>query len=92
MWTIIVIDIHIQGEAMKTVQMTLEPDLVAAVDRLARRLKTTRSAFARDALRAALARHQVEELERKHRAGYEKHPVKRGEFDVWQAEQQWGDS
>ena len=38
---------------MKAVQMTLEEDLVAAVDRLARRLKTTRSAFARDALRDA---------------------------------------
>jgi metal-responsive CopG/Arc/MetJ family transcriptional regulator len=76
---------------MKVVQMTLEEDLVAAVDRLVRRLKTTRSAFARDALRDALAKHRVRELERKHRRGYEQHPVQSGEFDVWQAEQQWGD-
>jgi metal-responsive CopG/Arc/MetJ family transcriptional regulator len=76
---------------MKAVQMTLEEDLVAAVDRLARRLKTTRSAFARDALRDALAKHRVRELEQKHRLGYQKHPVKRGEFDIWQTEQRWGD-
>ena len=47
------------GENMKAVQMTLEEDLVAAVDRVARRLKTTRSAFARDALRVALARYRA---------------------------------
>ena len=76
---------------MKAVQMTLEEDLVAAVDRLVHRLKTTRSAFARDALRDALAKHRVKELEQKHRLGYQKHPVKCGEFDVWQTEQRWGD-
>jgi metal-responsive CopG/Arc/MetJ family transcriptional regulator len=76
---------------MKVVQMTLDEDLVVAVDRLARRLKTTRSAFARDALREALAKHRVQELERKHRLGYEKHPVKPGEFDIWEGQQQWGD-
>ena len=76
---------------MKAVQMTLEEDLVAAVDRLVHRLKTTRSAFARDALRDALAKHREEELERKHRLGYQKHPVKSGEFNVWQTEQRWGD-
>jgi metal-responsive CopG/Arc/MetJ family transcriptional regulator len=62
--------------------MTLDEDLVAAVDRLARRLKTTRSAFARDALCEALARHRVKELEQKHRLGYQKRPVKSGEVEV----------
>ena len=76
---------------MKAVQMTLEEDLVAAVDRLARRLKTTRSAFARDALREALAKHRVKELEEKHRLGYREHPVKRGEFGIWEGQQRWGD-
>jgi len=76
---------------MKAVQMTLEEELVTAVDRLARRLKTTRSAFTRDALREALARYRVKELERKHRLGYEKHPAKSGEFDVWEGQQRWGD-
>jgi metal-responsive CopG/Arc/MetJ family transcriptional regulator len=76
---------------MKAVQMTLDDELVAAVDRMARRLKTTRSAFTRDALRAALSQHHARALEEKHRLGYERHPVKCGEFDGWDAEQQWGD-
>ena len=76
---------------MKAVQMTLEEDLVAAVDRVARKLKTTRSAFARDALRDALAKHLAKELEKKHRLGYHRHPIKIGEFDIWQSEQRWGD-
>ncbi len=76
---------------MKTVQMTLDDDLVRDVDRLVRRLKTTRSAFAREALRLALARHETEALERRHRRGYEQHPVGAGEFDGWDAEQAWGE-
>jgi metal-responsive CopG/Arc/MetJ family transcriptional regulator len=76
---------------MKTVQMTLDEDLVAAVDRAARRLKTTRSAFTRDALRHALTRCRLKELEKKHRLGYQRHPVAGGEFDIWESEQQWGD-
>jgi metal-responsive CopG/Arc/MetJ family transcriptional regulator len=36
--------------------MTLDADLLAALDKVVRRLGTTRSAFAREALRAALAR------------------------------------
>jgi metal-responsive CopG/Arc/MetJ family transcriptional regulator len=76
---------------MKTVQMTLDEDLVKAVDRVSKQLNTTRSAFTRQALRDALERYHVERLERKHRQGYEKYPVKPGEFSVWESEQAWGD-
>jgi CopG family transcriptional regulator / antitoxin EndoAI len=76
---------------MKTVQMTLEPELVAQVDRVARRLGLTRSAFTRRALRAALERTRIEALERRHREGYRRKPVRRGEFDEWTAEQVWPD-
>jgi metal-responsive CopG/Arc/MetJ family transcriptional regulator len=76
---------------MKAIQMTLDAELVAAVDRLARKLKTTRSAFARDALRDALAKYRVKELEEKHRRGYRERPVASGEFGVWETEQRWGD-
>lgn len=74
---------------VKTVQMTLEPDLVARVDRAARRLKTTRSGFARQALRDALTRLAAAEQEARHRRGYAAKPVARGEFDVWPPEQVW---
>ncbi|MFH1220276.1 MAG: CopG family transcriptional regulator [Candidatus Eisenbacteria bacterium] len=76
---------------MKTVQMTLDEDLVKAVDEAARRLRTTRSAFTRRALREALSALSARELERQHRRGYGARPVKRGEFSVWEKEQEWGD-
>jgi metal-responsive CopG/Arc/MetJ family transcriptional regulator len=76
---------------MKTVQMTLEEDLVSAVDQLVLQLKTTRSAFTRDALRDALVKYHEKELEQKHRLGYQRLPIQPGEFDVWQTEQVWGD-
>jgi len=75
---------------VRTVQMTLEEDLVRAVDRAARKLKTTRSAFARQALRAALARLRLVDQEKRHRRGYERLPVGEGEFDRWEGEQAWG--
>ena len=76
---------------MRTVQMTLDNELVIAVDRAAKRLRTTRSSFTRDALRAALDRVRVRELERKHREGYRRKPVKKPEFAVWEREQVWID-
>lgn len=76
---------------MRTVQMTLDEDLVAQVDKAARQLGTTRSAFARDALRAALARIRVSELERQHREGYARKPVRRGEFSIPERDRAWGD-
>jgi metal-responsive CopG/Arc/MetJ family transcriptional regulator len=74
---------------VKTVKMTLESDLVAHVDRAARRLNTTRSGFARQALRDALARLATAEQEARHRRGYAAKPVAHGEFDVWPPEQAW---
>lgn len=76
---------------MKTVQMTLDESLVQEVDRAAQALGTTRSAFTRDALRAALEDLRERELERQHRAGYERKPVQPGEFSDWEDEQVWVD-
>jgi metal-responsive CopG/Arc/MetJ family transcriptional regulator len=76
---------------MKTIQMTLDEDLVEAVDRISKQLKTTRSAFTRKALREALARHSIEQLERKHREGYARHPAAIDELSIWETEQAWGD-
>ena len=75
--------------AVKTIQMTLDEDLVHAVDRVTRQMKTSRSAFARSALREAIRRYEVHRLEEKHRKGYERHPVKSDEFLVWEDEQVW---
>ena len=76
---------------MRTIQMTLDDNLVKAVDRVAKELRTSRSAFTRKALQDALVRYKLEQLERKHRRGYEQHQVVTDEFSIWETEQVWGD-
>lgn len=76
---------------MQTVQLTLDEELVAEVDRQAAKLGTTRSAFARRALRQALALLRDRRLERRQREGYRRKPVTRDEFSVWEREQAWGE-
>jgi metal-responsive CopG/Arc/MetJ family transcriptional regulator len=69
--------------------MTLDDKLVQEIDRVVKRLGTTRSAFTRDALRAALMRVYSREMERQHRQGYARKPVEPGEFGAWEDEQVW---
>ena len=76
---------------MKTVQMTLDEALVSAVDHAVKRLKTTRSAFARQALQAALDSLRTQDLERRHRQGYLRVPKSAREFGGWEREQAWGE-
>lgn len=74
---------------MKTVQMTLEEELIEEVDRAVARLGSTRSAFAREALRQELRRIDLQERERRHREGYARTPVEPGEVSGWEDEQVW---
>ena len=76
---------------MRTVQMTLDDSLIREVDRIAKKLHINRSAFTRKALQEALARYKTEQLEQRHRQGYEQHPPGPDEFAVWETEQAWGD-
>lgn len=71
--------------------MTLDEDLISAVDKAAKRLGTTRSGFTREALWSALRRLEVRQLERRHREGYTRKPVRKREFSVWEREQVWLD-
>lgn len=77
---------------MRTIQITLDDELVATVDKIVKELKTTRSAFARKALRDAIRQVNVNMLEKRHKKGYERYPVVKTELDVWESEQEWGDS
>ena len=70
----------------------MDPELVSRVDDLAKRLSTTRSAFTREALRAALERYEEAELEAPHRAGYQGAPPKPDEFSVDEEDRAWGDN
>ncbi len=76
---------------MRTIQMTIDEPLLQEVDRLTTALNTTRSAFIRNALQAAIRKHTIALLEEQHAQGYARHPVEPGEFDVWLTEQAWGD-
>ena len=76
---------------MRTIQMTLDDNLVQSVDKVVKELKTSRSAFTRKALRDAINHFNISRLEEKHRRGYELHPVNKEEFSVWEEEQDWGD-
>lgn len=84
-------DIHMRGDAMKSFQMTLDEDLVRAVDQVSQELGTSRSAFAREALRDALRRPEALREEARHRRGYAQRPVAPGEFSAWESEQAWGE-
>jgi metal-responsive CopG/Arc/MetJ family transcriptional regulator len=76
---------------MRTVQVNLEEPLVEDVDRAAKRLGISRSAFTRDALRSALNRLRTEALEEEHRAGYQRQPIDPDEIREWEGEQIWPD-
>lgn len=71
--------------------MTLDDELVEAVDKISKILHTNRSAFTRKALRDALDKFKVQQMEDKHKKGYEKFPVANEEFSVWEDEQAWGE-
>ena len=76
---------------MRTIQMTLDDGLVEDVDAVVKKLKTTRSAFTRKALKEALRQVNIAMLEKSHKKGYERFPVENTEFSVWESEQEWGD-
>lgn len=89
MWITIAIIIAIIGGVLKTIQMTLNEELIEEIDKIARRLGITRSAFARNAFRAAIDEIIEKKMENRHQQGYIKEPVRSGEFSVWESEQVW---
>ena len=90
MWSIMWIGLHIRTHMMKTIQMTIDDRLLKLVDKMSRAQKTSRSAFIRVALEAEIRRQRIGEEEARHLDGYARKPVKPGEFDVWNSEQDWG--
>ncbi len=75
---------------MKTIQITIDEELLQKVDHATLTAKMARSQFIRKALEDALYRIHIEELEQEQVKGYREHPVTPGEFDVWESEQSWG--
>ena len=75
---------------MTTIQMTLEEELLKEMDRTVKKLRTTRSALIRESIRQYLKTIHIQQLEAKHRAGYSRQRVIKGEFDVSESDRGWG--
>jgi len=73
---------------METIQVVMDKDLLRATDREAKRTKMKRSALVREALREYLKKAHYQELERRDREGYEKHPDT-GELVAWEGVATW---
>ena len=76
---------------MKTIQVTIDETLLDEVDRAIMTLDTTRSAFVREALKQALQRYRIEQLEKQEAEAFARLPMDPEEVLEWQAEQVWGD-
>jgi metal-responsive CopG/Arc/MetJ family transcriptional regulator len=72
---------------MRTINLTLDDQLINAVDTVVKKLHTTRSAFTRFALKEALKTVRLQLQVQRHRKGYEQYPVQKDEFSVWEKEQ-----
>lgn len=77
---------------MKTIQMTIDEALLNSVDQTVNELKTTRSAFIREALVQAMHRAQIQALEQQQIAGYRAQPQHLAEIAEWENEQVWSEA
>ena len=77
---------------LKTIQITIPPDLLDRIDRTVIERQTNRSAFARQAFEDALFRLRVEQMERQDAEGYARQPQDADEMALWESIQDWGDS
>src|SRR5262249_749775 len=88
MWIVIAIGVW---ALMTTIQMTLEEELLTEMDRTVKRMGTTRSALIRESIRQYLKTLQMQQLEARHRAGYNKRKAGKEEFHVPESDRGWGE-
>jgi metal-responsive CopG/Arc/MetJ family transcriptional regulator len=74
---------------METIRIALDTDLLRLADRAAKKLKTTRSALFREALRAHLKRLDVQQKEARDRDGYIRYPDSLNEPAAWDKVADW---
>jgi len=67
---------------MKTIELSIDDELLTRVNLTIAQQKTTLAAFIRESLIHYLNRLKIRELEKRHRDGYGKYPVQKGEFDI----------
>ena len=76
---------------LRTMQVTISDTLLQQVEQRATLLGIPPSEFIQSALRRVLSEWTSNELERLEVEAYKRQPVQRGEFDVWETEQAWGE-
>ena len=76
---------------LKTIQMTIDSNMLEEVDDIVAQLDVTRSAFIRDALGTALKSYRLRELRRLDEEGYRLIPQDVEEVEEWAGVQDWGD-
>lgn len=74
---------------LKTVRIVLDKDLLQATDRAAKKLKRSRSALVRDALRGYLRRLEIRSQEERDRAAYLAVPQDLAEVHMWEGVAAW---
>lgn len=74
---------------MKAIHLTLDPDLLRAIDLTARRTELSRSALIRQALRAHLNNLKIREQEEQDRKGYQAVPAHPSEPAHWESQAVW---
>lgn len=74
---------------MRPIQILMDEEQLESLERMAKRLKSDRSKIIRTAVDDYLKAMKRQELEARHRAGYEKHPQNRGEARAWEGIQKW---
>jgi len=74
---------------MKTIQITIDPDLLHKIDNDEESKKKGRSAFLRQAVRYYLEQKRLKSISEKYRSGYTQKLVKDDDLTIWEDEQVW---
>ncbi len=74
---------------MKTIQITIEPELLHKIDNDEESMKNDRSAFLRQAVRYYLEQKRLKSISDKYRSGYTQGLAKDDDLTIWEDEQVW---
>ena len=74
---------------MKTIQITIDPELLHKIDHDEESIKKGRSAFLRQAVRYYLEQKRLKSISEKYRSGYKQGLAKDDDPTIWEDEQVW---
>ena len=74
---------------MKTIQITIDPDLLSQIDNDEESKQNGRSAFLRKAVRFYLEQKRLKSIAEKYRSGYSQGLVSDNDLSHWEDEQVW---